>query len=158
MFHTFFLIASASLNGVQDNVRGDYKREAQLPQHPILPGEEGQDVLLVGILSREEADWRQSIMNILCGAILEKNAEPAFYLLKMWAEILLKELEPQRLMLREAFSDFLLELANRGNLWCMHLASVEECDFADLFAFRYKEAHHSRNGKAVCGISRARSA
>lgn len=139
MFHIFFLIASASLSGVHDTMRGDYKREAKLPSNPILPSAEGQDMLLVGILSSEEGDWRQCIITIVCGAILEKNAEPAFLLLKIWAEIMLKEQSP---VLRQAYADFMVEIWERGNQWCRHLAGVDEYDDPELFAFSYSEALH----------------
>jgi hypothetical protein len=139
IFHIFFLIASASLNGVHEKERGGYKRETQLPQHPVLPGEEGQDVLLAGILSSEEAEWYQHIMTILCGAILEKNAESAFYLLKIWAEAIFKEQEPERHLLRQAFLEFLLALAAKGDQWCMRLVKMEEYDYPDLFVMQYKE-------------------
>ena len=140
MFHTFFLIALASLNGVKNDVRGDYKREEALPQHPFLPSDKGQDVLLAGILSSEETEWRQDIITILCGAILEKDEKPAFYLIQTWAEITLQEPGVQRPLLREAFLSFLLELASRGNQWCRHLASIGEYDFPDIFALHFAEA------------------
>lgn len=140
MFHTFLLIALASLNGVRNNVRGNYTREESLPQHPFLPSDKGQDVLLAGILSSEETEWRQDIITILCGAILEKDEKPAFYLIQTWAEITLQEPGPQRPLLREAFLGFLLELASRGNQWCRHLASIDEYDFPDIFALHFAEA------------------
>jgi hypothetical protein len=139
MFNTFVLIAAASLNGAQKDERGNYKRDAQLPQNPVLPAENGQDVLLAAILS-EDADWRQYIMNILCGAILEKNAETVFFLLKTWAEITLKEVGPQQPELREALLIFLLELGERGDLWCKSLAAKKEYSDSKAFSERYKEA------------------
>ncbi len=138
IFHIFFIIAAVSLNGVKDNMPGNYKQEMKLEQHPILPDKEGKDMLLTGILSHEEADWRHHIITILCGAILEKNAESAFYLMKIWAEIVLKELGEQRLPLREAFIAFMLELEERGNEWCQRLVGVGEYYVPDLFALNYK--------------------
>lgn len=140
MFHVFFVIASLSLNGVKDKKQGNYTRETTLPTYPILPDAQGQDSLLAGILSNAEADWRQHIMTILCGAILEENAEPAFFLLKVWAETMLKEVGPQQPLLREAFSDFLLELWDRGNQWCILLASVDEYADRELFTSWFEHA------------------
>jgi hypothetical protein len=138
-FQVFFVIAALSLIGVKDKTPGNYKREAKLDPRPILPDKEGKDLLLASILSCEELELSQNITTILCGAILEKNGESAFFLMKLWAEIVLKEPGEQRHPLREAFLSFMVKLKEKGDLWCYRLAGVNECDYEDLFSITYRE-------------------
>lgn len=139
LFHVFFLIAAASLSGASSNKSGNYKRASTLPEHPAIPGKQQEDVLLAGILSSEEAKWRQHITTILCAAIIEANAEPAFYLMRLWAELTLNELGMERNNLREAYLNFLVEAEAKSNQWCSELAKAEEISYADLSCQLWQE-------------------
>ncbi len=138
-FHAFFLIAAAAQSGIKSKVPGNYKRSAKLPEPPIISSQRNQNMLLAGILSSEETAWRQHIMTILCAAILEKNAEPAFYLMHVWAELTLNELGVECGPLRETYLSFLVEAEAKGNQWCTEMARAGEYQYANVSRELYKE-------------------
>lgn len=83
VFFSFFLLSSDSLNAVDRHTPGHYQHVFHLPEHPQIPGDQKQDILLAGILAQEEPAWRENITTILCAAMLENKAEEAGYLMRL---------------------------------------------------------------------------
>jgi len=143
IFQAFFLLSSISLSGQQGskkNQEARYKRSDALPEHPSVPAEQ-QDILLAGILSDNEEEWRNHIMTILCAAMLEnraRSAETAFYLLRIWAEAVLAEPVSVRATLREQYRQFMVELWKRGCVWRRQQLQAHEIEYIDDFSIRYK--------------------
>src|SRR5260370_24760927 len=118
VFDAFFFIAAASLTATQGNIPASYSPTEELPPYPAVPDENGRDVLLSGILAKEEIKWRGYVGTILCAVILEGKDKPPFDLMRQWAEIVLKQQGSEDLELRAAYLQFMVELGKDVNRWC----------------------------------------
>jgi hypothetical protein len=114
----FMLVSSCSLSGANPQIRPSYSSTETLPDLPDCPSHEGKDVLLAGLLTEAEQPAWQRQLAILVGALLmEKNDEAAFYLLRRWGEIVLKDDSPEANSLQDAYSRFLIEIGQKLHIW-----------------------------------------
>ena len=122
MLNAFTFLAILSFREEQEITRGMYSRTQPVPEYPrILDNEQGQDVLLAGILAKEETMWRQHITTILCALIVEGNIDLAFYLMRGWADDVLRERGPESLALRDAYIQFMVDVVHQADEWGNHL-------------------------------------
>jgi hypothetical protein len=120
----FYLIAKASLVEEDSLLYTSYSYDEPLPPYSAIPDPQGKDLILAGLLSSAEVQWRENIIKLLCSAILEKESRSAFYLLRQWAEIVLKM---QRIQVEnaevvyESFRQFIVNLGKKVDEWCLEL-------------------------------------
>jgi hypothetical protein len=130
IFTAFFLVASCSLSAADDMVPASYSSTAQLPEHPSCPDDEGRDILLAGLLTQAELPaWRDRLATLLCALIVEKNYQPALYLMRRWGEIVLKKSGDDHVLI-ESYAQFLIEVGERIRAW----SAVRGAE--QIFAFR----------------------
>jgi hypothetical protein len=90
-FHIVFLVA-LSLDGVrQGKGHESYLTNVRLPPYPDLPSSRGQDVLLAGVLSKPEQEWRTSVQTLFCVAISSGREQFVFEILASWIRIVTYE-------------------------------------------------------------------
>lgn len=89
LFFHFVFLAALSISGVRSggNAHVPYLIDVGLPPRPDMPSARGQDVLLAGLLSNQEAEWRASVQTLLCAAISTGRQQLAFDLLASWIHI-----------------------------------------------------------------------
>lgn len=120
----FFLISKASLAEEGNLQYTSYYYDEPLPPQPAIPDPQGKDLILAGLLSSAEVQWRENIIKLLSSAILEKESRSAFYLLRQWAETVL---EMQRIQVKDAevvyefFRQFIVDLGKTVDEWCLNL-------------------------------------
>lgn len=114
----FILVSSCSQSGANGQAAPRYSSTEALPDLPPCPDREGKDVLLAGLLTEaEQPMWSQQVA-MLVGALLMENAdEAAFYLLRSWAEIVLRDAGPQAQALRQAYQHFLVQVGQQIHTW-----------------------------------------
>ncbi|QBD77889.1 hypothetical protein EPA93_18575 [Ktedonosporobacter rubrisoli] len=120
-FDAFFLIAASSLSAKRADLTVSYNVAQSLPDHPPIPAHDGRDMLLSGLLSRNELHWYLDISILLCAAIIEKRNKAAFDLLRQWAEIVTTQPENDLTTLYAAFANFMVNLDQRLVEWCRDL-------------------------------------
>lgn len=104
ILEAFFLIVATSIGEIQQIDPAAYKRS--LPTPPVLP-DPARDLLLSGILNREEEQWRHDLLLLLGGAVIEKRYRTvAFGVFTNWANIVDKLDEA----LKNRFQDFLVDI------------------------------------------------
>jgi hypothetical protein len=114
----FILVTLCSLSGVNPQTNPSYSSTEALPDLPDCPNHGGKDVLLAGLLTKAEQPVWQKQLAILVGALLmEKNDETAFYFLRSWGEIVLKDVSPEANSLQTAYSYFLIEIGKQLHIW-----------------------------------------
>ena len=98
-----------------------YSRTQSLVARPIIPNEQSKDIILVGILSTKEVSLRRDCITLLTGMLIEADTmtelESAFYILREWAETVLREHGPEWLDLRTAYVQFVVDVINKANEW-----------------------------------------
>jgi hypothetical protein len=114
----FILVSSCSQSGANVQAVPRYSSTEALPDLPLCPDREGKDVLLAGLLTEaEQPAWSKQVA-MLAGALLMENAdEAAFYLLRNWAEIVLRDTGPQAQALRQAYQHFLVQVGQQLHSW-----------------------------------------
>ncbi|MGH2496780.1 MAG: hypothetical protein ACRDIV_18920 [Ktedonobacteraceae bacterium] len=115
-FEAFFLITAATLPEVQSEA---YYLIERLPAQIAVPDFMGRDVLLTAILLEDAMS--EAIMTLLCAAIVERNSNPAFQLMRRWTETTLKmqemvQNEAERVYI--ALKRFLVSLGEMVSQWC----------------------------------------
>jgi hypothetical protein len=113
-FHFVFL-AALSLSGVRKgSAHMPYLITAGLHPRPDMPSGRGQDVLLAGILSRHEPEWRASLQTLLCAAISTGREQLAFDLLSSWIHIVTFEPRADAI---EALRRFVVDVYEQLGTW-----------------------------------------
>ena len=87
IFDSFFTISIKSYLGRRKKSPELYSLLEPLHPNPTIPDPEGRDIFLAGLLSQNEAKFKEHINAILCSAIIEKKSRLAFSLLRFWADI-----------------------------------------------------------------------
>jgi hypothetical protein len=120
-FDAFFLIAASSLAARGDDLSISYNAAGSLPEHPALPDRSGRDILLAGLLTRDEPCWYLDLSTLLCAAIIEKKNKAAFDLLRQWAETVLGQQGDETKTLYAVFVNFIVNLGRKLHEWCNDL-------------------------------------
>lgn len=89
LFFHFVFLAALSLSGVRKggSAHMPYLVDVGLLPYPDMPSPRGQDVLLAGILSSQEAEWRANLRTLLCAAISTGRESLAFDLIASWIHV-----------------------------------------------------------------------
>jgi hypothetical protein len=117
-FAVFFLTAACSLSAVDKHVPASYTLGKRLPNYPSCPDSKGRDILLAGLLARAERHfWQDQLATLLCAIIIEKNHQPALYLLRRWGEIVLKDKSKDASTIEEAYAQFLVKVGKLILAW-----------------------------------------
>ncbi|MBV9227945.1 MAG: hypothetical protein JOZ18_01435, partial [Chloroflexi bacterium] len=129
IFTAFFLVASCSLSAVDNMVSANYSTSERLSDHPACPDGEGRDILLAGLLTKaEQPDWQDQLATLLCALIMEKNYQPALYLLRRWGEIVLQN-KGANAAFEVTYAQFLVKVGELIQIWSADRGSGQ------LFAF-----------------------
>jgi hypothetical protein len=123
-FFTLIVLAAYSYDTFQGNTSGRYGRSWIIPEHPLIPDEQGRDVLLAGILTKTEPIWRQHIATLLCGMLVEGGIDQTLLLMRNWAETVLKERGPGCLELRSVYLRFMVDVIHQAEQWCSDLRNT----------------------------------
>jgi hypothetical protein len=121
-FETFFVIAASSLSAFSPTPTKSYSSSEALPTEPPMPDRNGRDILLTGLLTVSENQWRNNLTSLLCAAIIEGKSKPAFDLLLQWASIVLSQAQGKEETLYTNFITFMVNLGKTLHLWCNDLA------------------------------------
>lgn len=118
IFAAFFLVAACSLSAVDKDIPTSYSLSKQLPDHPTCPDSKGRDILLAGLLAKAEWHlWQDQLATLLCAMIMEKNYQPALYLMRRWGEIVLKDKSKDASAIEEAYAQFLVKVGKLILAW-----------------------------------------
>jgi hypothetical protein len=122
ILQAFFLIAVESFVESRDNHTTSYSLTDPFPANPAIPDPGGRDVLMAGIFSA--GDVRKNIKILLCAAIVEQQSRLAFWLLRIWAEVVLEAAGTQDKEVSGiylSFQQFIVELGKTVDKWCLDL-------------------------------------
>jgi len=129
IFTAFFLVVSCSLSAVDHMVSATYSTSEQLSAHPSCPDSEGRDILLAGLLTTaEQPYWQDQLATLLCALIMEKNYQPALYLLRRWGEIVL-QYNSANSALEETYAQFLVKIGELIQTWSAHRGAAQHFAF-----------------------------
>ena len=125
-FDTFFRMAALSLtNANAKNAHWvTYNLTQTLPSPPSFANKDGREMLLAGILIQDKSTWRADISTLLCAAIIEQWGDFAFFLLRQWADIVLKDQSAYPNQVRKSYVQFMAEVGTMVNTWCHHLQAL----------------------------------
>ncbi len=120
-FNTLILLSIVSSGPTNDTTNSMYSRSQRLDKTPKISEDGGKDILLAGLLARGEFTWRRDITTLLSGMLVEDAIEPAFYIMREWAETILRERGAESLDLRIAYIEFMLDVLYQADAWTNEL-------------------------------------
>jgi hypothetical protein len=124
-FDILYLIADASYPNEGNKCCVTYQLTERLAARPVFDSNGGRDLLLEGILIRDEKEWRTSISTLLCAAFVERKGQMALRLLRRWAELVMKDQSEQPDEVRRAYVRFMHELGIQVDAWCHQLQRMD---------------------------------
>jgi hypothetical protein len=124
-FDIMYSITEASFSTLNNKRSVAYETTRLLPPMPTFESREGRDLILEGILIRDEKEWRNSVSTLLCAAFIERNGKLAFLLLRRWAELVLRDQSTQPDEVRRAYVSFMYELGIQVDTWCHRLREMD---------------------------------
>lgn len=113
VFTAFFMIAASSLTSTSASAKYDLHKP--LPEHPDVPLSDGRDVVLAGLLSAVEPEMRRDIVTLLAAAIIERQLDPVFELIRRWADATWAD--PADAEVRAAFVTRITQVAAQIQQW-----------------------------------------
>ncbi|HJT56270.1 MAG TPA: hypothetical protein VJ761_07245, partial [Ktedonobacteraceae bacterium] len=140
----FSRIANRSFQNVKNRDWVNYTLDVSPPSSANLANSDGREILFVGLLAET---WRVQITTLLCAALIEKLDDFAFVLLRLWADVVLKDQGPTPDKVRSAYVGFVVGLDQMIRTWCKHLVDLGFTALSTPDRFRRKLEKWQKEGE-----------